>query len=204
MHMTNSSRGLVKRRLKTIGVAALGYGAVLAAGLSLHPSEAVAESPSGETIAGRNSLSPRAMVFPLADGAHGRQLFVSKGCVICHSVNGVGGRAAPALDAFAAEEGEAPSPVDPLDFVARMWRGAPAMLELQAVELGYQIELSAEELADLAVFASDAGAQASFTMEDVPEPMWDWMLNEPYWVDDSWPEKLFEGYPNVEDDEKPD
>ena len=153
---------------------------------------------------GRHSLSPRAMVLPLADGAHGRQLFVSKGCVICHSINGVGGRAAPALDATQTEEGEAAPPVDPLDFVARMWRGAPAMLELQAVELGYQIELSAGELADLAVFTSDAVAQADFTMGDVPEPMWDWMLNEPYWLDDNWPEKLFDGYPNAEGQEQPE
>lgn len=204
MQMTDTSRGFVSRSLTLTSLAALGFGAVLAAEVCLPSSEAAAESPSHETIAGRNPLSPRAMVFPLADGAHGRQLFVSKGCVICHSINGVGGQAAPALDAISAEEGEAPPPVDPLDFVARMWRGAPAMLELQAVELGYQIELSAEELVDLAVFASDAGAQAGFTMEDVPEPMWDWMLNEPYWVDDTWPEKLFEGYPNVEGDEKPD
>lgn len=201
MEMTDTWR---PRRKQMTGFAALSFGAVLAAALWLALGQAAAQSASQETVAGRNPLSPRAMVLPLADGVHGRQLFVSKGCVICHAVNGVGGRAAPALDAVAAEEGAGAPPVDPLDFVARMWRGAPAMLELQAVELGYQIELSAEELADLAVFASDAGLQASFTMEDVPEPMWDWMLNEPYWVDDTWPEKLFEGYPNVEDDEKPD
>jgi len=29
------------------------------------------------------------------EAAKGRALFVTKGCVICHSVNGVGGRAAP-------------------------------------------------------------------------------------------------------------
>ena len=34
-----------------------------------------------------------------ADAANGRDLFVSKGCVICHAVNGVSGKAAPALDA---------------------------------------------------------------------------------------------------------
>ncbi len=202
--MTDPRRNLASCCNQTKSASVLSLAAALAVAVLLPLGEVDAETPSQETVAGRNPISPRAMVLPLADAAHGRQLFVSKGCVICHSINGVGGQAAPALDAIQPEDGEAAAAVDPLDFVARMWRGAPAMLELQAVELGYQIELSAEELADLAVFAGDAGAQAGFTMEDVPEPMWDWMLNEPYWVDDNWPEKLFEGYPNVEGDEKPD
>ena len=202
--MTELRQSFKGRCAKAAMIGLSGLGVAVLGSTLLPLADAYAQSASQETVGAKNPLSPRAVLLPLADVAHGRQLFVSKGCVICHSINGVGGRAAPALDALAVEEGEAAAPVDPLDFVARMWRGAPAMLELQAVELGYQIELSAQELADLSVFASDAGAQAGFTLEDVPEPMWDWMLNEPYWVEDNWPEKLFEGYPNVEGDEKAD
>jgi cytochrome c len=39
------------------------------------------------------------LVTRTPDAAAGRDLFVVKGCVMCHAVNGVGGKAAPALDA---------------------------------------------------------------------------------------------------------
>ncbi|MHA7871017.1 MAG: c-type cytochrome, partial [Hyphococcus sp.] len=78
------------------------------------------------------------MVRHSMDPVKGRALFIDKGCVICHAVNGVGGKAAPALDAPVGD-----GPVDPLEFAARMWRGAPAMIELQSIELGYAIYLEA-------------------------------------------------------------
>lgn len=135
------------------------------------------------------------ILMPLVDPARGRRLFVTKGCVICHAVQGVGGLAAPALDAP-----EVATTIDILDFVARMWRGAPAMLDLQAVELGYQIELDGNEIADLAAFVADADTQAGFSEDEVPEPMRDWMLNLPYWEEDDWPEDLPEEFPEFEDE----
>jgi mono/diheme cytochrome c family protein len=36
------------------------------------------------------------------DAARGRTLFVSKGCVVCHAINEVGGTSAPPLDPEAA------------------------------------------------------------------------------------------------------
>ena len=113
--------------------------------------------------------------MPLADPDRGRQLFVGKGCVVCHSVNGVGGQAGPPLDADPAE-----TTVDMFDFIARMWRGAALMIVLQEMELGYQIELNGEELAHLASFAADAGAQRAFSEEDIPELVRDWMVDEVY------------------------
>ncbi|TQV71923.1 hypothetical protein [Denitrobaculum tricleocarpae] len=189
---------------KTAMLSLAAFGVLLMSDTVTDRMPAYAASDSKEASSDMQPASPQAMVLPLADVAHGRQLFVSKGCVICHSINGVGGRAAPALDAIAFEQGDEVPAVDPLDFVARMWRGAPAMLDLQAIELGYQIELTANDLVDLAVFASDAGAQSDFTLEDVPEPMWDWMLNEPYWEDESWPERLLEGFPDSEDSDTAD
>lgn len=117
----------------------------------------------------------RKLVVPLADAAEGKKLFVGKGCVVCHSVNSIGGKAAPALDA----DSETPY-FDVFDFAARMWRGAPTMILLQEMELGYQIELTGEELAHLAAFASDPGAQGSFKESDIPEVIRDWMVDEVY------------------------
>lgn len=121
------------------------------------------------------SSEARKIVVPLADAEQGRSLFVGKGCVVCHSVNGVGGKAAPALDAAGDEFN-----LDILDFVARMWRGAPTMIVLQEMELGYQIELTGEELAHLAAFAADKDAQSEFSETDIPEVIRDWMVDEVY------------------------
>lgn len=132
---------------------------------------------------------------PNVDQMRGRRLFVTKGCVICHSMAGVGGKAAPELDA--------PGPADSIDvlgFVSRLMVGMPAMIELQSIELGYQISLTPEEIADLAGFVSDADAQVGFSSEEVPEPMRDWILNEPYWDQEEWPENLPQDYPEFPED----
>lgn len=115
------------------------------------------------------------------NSANGRSLFVDKGCVICHSVNGVGGKAAPALDAAIG----APA-IDPLDFAARMWRGAPAMIELQSIELGYTIYLTADEIADIAAFAGDIAEQKTLNLEDVPETLRSGFLDEQFWEVENW------------------
>ncbi len=38
------------------------------------------------------------LALPMIDPRRGRDLFVAKGCVLCHAVNNVGGRAGPALE----------------------------------------------------------------------------------------------------------
>ena len=114
-------------------------------------------------------------VVAFGESERGKALFTGKGCVVCHSINGVGGRAGPALD---ADPGK--TQLDVFDFAARMWRGAPTMTVLQEMELGYQIELTGQELADLARFINDAEAQRQFTDADVPELIRDWMVDEVY------------------------
>lgn len=123
----------------------------------------------------QDAAAPRKLALPLADAEEGLKLFVGKGCVVCHSVNGVGGKAAPALDADSGQPY-----FDVFDFVARMWRGAPTMILLQEMELGYQIDLSGEELAHLAAFASDPAVQSRFSDNDIPEVIRDWMIDEVY------------------------
>ena len=71
-------------------------------------------------------------------------------------------------------------PLDVFAFAARMWRGAPLMTVLQEMELGYQIEFTGDELADIARFLYDAEAQKDFGQDDVPELIRDWMVDEVY------------------------
>lgn len=103
------------------------------------------------------------LLLPSMDPARGRHLFASKGCVVCHSVNGVGGTDAPKLD-WSTMKG----PMNPFDFAARMWHGAPAMIAMQQHELGAQIKLTGQELADIIAFAHDPEEQAKFSEKDIP------------------------------------
>lgn len=104
------------------------------------------------------------LVMPEMDSERGRKLFAEKGCVVCHSINGVGGEDARMLDAEFME-----LPMNPFDFAARMWRGAGPMVELQVEELGEQIELTGEELAAIIAFVHDPEEQAKFAEADIPE-----------------------------------
>jgi len=103
------------------------------------------------------------LAIPGFDAELGRELFGSKGCVVCHSINGVGGEDA---SEFAAEWME--TPMNAFDFAANMWRGASAMIMMQEDELGEQIELSGEELAAIIAFVHDADEQAKFSRDDIP------------------------------------
>ena len=144
-------------------------GVVLSAGrvTTLHLAPAMAASPAADVPAG--------YVLPFASVQQGRELFVGKGCMVCHSVNGVGGKVAPKLDADPAS-----FYVDPFEFMARMWRGAPNMILLQEMEIGYQIDFSRGELAHILRFLSDADEQQSFSEDDIPELVRDWMVDDVY------------------------
>ena len=107
---------------------------------------------------------PMGLIMPEMNAERGRALFVNKGCIVCHSVNGVGGEDAQALDTDTMED-----MMNPFDFAARMWRGSAAMVELQKKELGEQIELNGQELADIIAFVHDAREQAKLTRDQIPE-----------------------------------
>lgn len=115
------------------------------------------------------------LVLPSVDAAKGKRLFVERGCVVCHAVNKVGGLAGPPLDAPAGGRY-----VDLLDFMARMWRGAFAMIELQGMELGYQLDFTGPELGHIAAFLADSEMQKQFTERDVPDLIQDMFIREPY------------------------
>ena len=110
------------------------------------------------------SMMASGLILPEMNAEAGRRLFAAKGCVVCHSINGVGGTDAPMLDAEFMD-----TPMNPFEFAARMWRGAEAMVELQRDELGEVIELNGEELAAIIAFVHDADEQKKFAAADIPE-----------------------------------
>lgn len=103
------------------------------------------------------------LIIPKLDPLRGKALFISKGCVACHSVNNIGGEDAPALDV-----GPDDKPMNPFDMAAKMWRGAPAMIYAQQESMDEgQILFTGRELADITAFLHSKEAQAGFSMDDL-------------------------------------
>ena len=142
--------------------AALATVALVSAGTPVRADAHSKGGPDGTAAAG--------LVLAPMDAANGRFLFASKGCVVCHSVNGVGGRDAPRLDAALMSQ-----PMNPFEFAANMWRGAETMVMMQREELGYAILMSGSDLADIIAFVHDPREQAEFTRADIPEDIQDVM-----------------------------
>ena len=103
------------------------------------------------------------LMMPTMDPVRGRELFASKGCVACHSINGVGGEDATPLDAHTMQP-----MMNPFEFAAKMWRMAPAMIAAQEEVLGEQIEFTGQELADIIAFVHDDAEQHRFSESDIP------------------------------------
>lgn len=97
------------------------------------------------------------LVIPMMSPDRGKSLFVDKGCVACHAINGVGGHDAPPMDAH-----KQMGLVNPFDFAAKMWNHAPAMIAAQEEALGEQIYFTGDELADMIAFLHDDDAQHTF------------------------------------------
>jgi cytochrome c len=102
------------------------------------------------------------LVMPQMDAERGKELFVAKGCVACHAINGVGGHDAPNLDAHTMN-----GLMNPFDFAARMWNHAPGMIATQQEALGGQITLTGRELADISAFVHDERTQHTFAEADL-------------------------------------
>ncbi len=155
--------GWVAGALAIVAVGAFvlfGAGLAQAAHTKDHGEPAAAE----DDAAAQDDSSMLMLTMPIMNPARGRKLFASKGCVVCHSINGVGGEDAPALDFTMSDRF-----MNPFDFTARMWRGAEAMILMQQEELGEQIEFTGQELADIIAFAHDPAEQKRLTKDDIPD-----------------------------------
>ncbi len=104
------------------------------------------------------------LALPPMDSHRGHLVFMKKGCVVCHAVNGVGGNIGPPMNAS-----DMPSPMNVFEFTARMWKGAAAMILMQKEELGDVIELTGQDMADLIAFAHDREMQKTVTIDQVPK-----------------------------------
>lgn len=109
-------------------------------------------------------ILPSAPAQAEMDAKRGKALFAERGCVICHSVNNVGSDTATSLDASNMNIAR-----EPFEFFARMWRGAPQMLALQQADLGYQIDFSGQDIADIFAFVQSCEIQEGFTEQDLPD-----------------------------------
>ena len=97
------------------------------------------------------------MAMPMMSPERGMFLFAEKGCVTCHSINGVGGHDATALDAHSMVR-----MMNPFEFAAKMWRMAPAMIAAQEEAFGEQITFNGDELADIIAFVYSDAQQHKF------------------------------------------
>ena len=102
------------------------------------------------------------LVLPIMNPERGKKLFVDKGCVACHAVNGVGGHDAPNMDAH-----KDMGLVHPFDFAAKMWNHAAAMIAAQEGAFGEQVYFTGQELADMIAFVHDHDSQHGFSEKDL-------------------------------------
>jgi len=128
-----------------------------------HDFEAMGEVSAEDMSRVMNLMMDIGLALPPMDSRRGREVFLNKGCVVCHSVNGVGGEVGPSLNAA-----DMPQPMNAFEFAARMWRGAPAMAQMQEDVLGEVIDLSGQDLADLVAFSHDREEQRELSTKDVP------------------------------------
>ena len=133
----------------------------LAIGLLLAPGLAQASGTHADDDADHVGTEIR-LIMPNMDSEFGRELFASKGCVACHSVNGVGGEDATTLDAHDMEPF-----MNPFDLAARMWRMAPFMIAAQEEAFGEQIQFTVDELSAIIAFLHDDAEQHKFTSDSL-------------------------------------
>lgn len=102
------------------------------------------------------------LAMPIMSPERGKNVFVNKGCAVCHSFNGIGGDDAPPMDDHTKEK-----LVNPFSFAAKMWDHAPGMIAAQEDELGGQLHFTGAELADITAFVHDSEARRNFGENDL-------------------------------------
>jgi mono/diheme cytochrome c family protein len=144
---------LCKRTVWVVAVVVLGvYGLdAFAHGKKKHGSEA--KPPP---------LKPVELYLPIMNAGRGKTLFIEKGCITCHPINGIGGGSIP-LDVNAWEPR-----MNAFEFAARMFNHSVGMTAAQTEVFGAQITLTGMELADITAFTHDHEVQHSLSIKDIP------------------------------------
>jgi len=100
---------------------------------------------TGALLLGHVGVAPARDFVPSGNPKRGRDVFVEKGCLSCHSVRGAGGQRAPDLAAVLVERGV-------FAIGAGMWSHAPQMrVAMEEKGKGFP-ELSEREVADLLAY----------------------------------------------------
>ena len=139
-----------------IFICALVLAAAIGGALPASAAHVPSTSPSG--------VGSMRLVMPLMNPIRGKALFVDKGCIACHAINGVGGHDAPPMDAHVMG-----GLMNPFDFAAKMWNHAEAMIALQVEALGEQAYFTGQELADIIAFVHDDETQHGFSEADLTD-----------------------------------
>jgi len=127
------------------------------------PASAWADAGHGDGNADHTTVVIE-LKMPEMNSGSGRDLFVNKGCIACHSVNGVGGEDASPLDAHLMD-----AVMNPFEFAAKMWTMAPFMIAAQEEAFGEQILFTGDELADIVAFLHDDEEQHELTEASLPD-----------------------------------
>lgn len=166
-------KGFPLRRITTALTSLFLLAGLFGAGFALAHGESSSDGmPMGQsqgTNPGMNQGQSSGMMMgdhmmPEMNPDRGRKLFVDKGCVACHAINGVGGHDATPLDAHTMQR-----MMNPFDFAAKMWTMAPAMIAAQEEALGEQVEFTGDELADIIAFVHNDQVQHNFTDSDLTD-----------------------------------
>ncbi len=134
---------------------AMGAALVLAAGIAFAHE---AKNPAAPARTMMPGMHMGRLTMPTMDPVNGKKLFVDKGCVACHAINGIGGHDAPAMDAHEMDQ-----KMNPFEFAAKMWNHAPGMIAAQEDALGEMITFTGAELADIIAFVHNDATQHGFS-----------------------------------------
>ena len=107
-------------------------------------------------------LKPVELYLPVMNARRGKKLFIEKGCITCHPINGIGGGGIP-LDVNVMEPR-----MNGFEFAARMFNHCVGMTAAQTEVFGAQITLTGMELADITAFTHDHEVQHSMSVKDIP------------------------------------
>ena len=159
MRNLNRTGQLAVTTLAVLGVATLAF-----AGPGAKHDDKANETGTEETGTTEHGAQVTRLAMPILDSAKGMEVFINKGCYTCHSVNGVGGEDASALDAHGMDPY-----MNPFDAAAKMWRMAPVMIPAQEEAMGEQVTFTGVELGDIIAFLHDDEQQHKFVKEILTE-----------------------------------
>ncbi|MBI4345095.1 MAG: cytochrome c [Euryarchaeota archaeon] len=98
------------------------------------------------------------------DPEAGMRVFGEKGCAVCHSIRGIGGK--DAADLSMVDHAR----MDPMDMARVMWNHAPRMVPMMEEEGVPFPEMGEHDLRDLVAFLHSPATQEEFT-EDMIVPL---------------------------------